>query len=153
MSDNQKKPTNDVLIPIPQNNLHFSDAENSLPVPVNTGEKQVVRDDSGKFVSGVSPNPKGRPKGARNKFTENFMRTLAEDFKANGMDALEQLRKTSPEAYLRCIISILPKSLIRQWEESPDVNYSEITEEEFMELINEIQRQKHMEKAVESVSK
>lgn len=32
--------------------------------------KEVVRSPSGKFVKGVSGNPKGRPKGAKNRITQ-----------------------------------------------------------------------------------
>jgi len=32
--------------------------------------KEVIRSSSGQFVKGVSGNPKGRPKGAKNRITE-----------------------------------------------------------------------------------
>ena len=87
MSDNQKIQTDGILISNQQNNMPCSVAGNSIPSPVNTGNLQVIRDENGKFVGGISPNPKGRPKGTRNKLTETFMRMLAEDFQTHGMDA------------------------------------------------------------------
>ena len=81
------------------------------------------------------------------------MRTLAEDFQMNGSNVLSDLREINPEAYLRIIISILPKSLIKQWEETPNVNYDDITEEEFRTLVHDIQRRKSMQQVIETVSK
>ena len=153
MSDSPKIQTDEILISSQQNNMPFSMTANHIPTPVNTGDLQVIRGENGKFVGGISPNPKGRPKGTRNKLTETFMRMLAEDFQTHGMDAFSQLRATNVEAYLRIIISILPKSLIKEWEESPNVDYDEITEEQFMQLLNDLQRRKLMQKAVETVSK
>lgn len=37
--------------------------------PENTGENQVERDNKGRYVEGVSGNPAGKPKGAKNKFS------------------------------------------------------------------------------------
>ena len=43
--------------------------------PDNTGQKQGTR-----FQPGQSGNPTGRPKGARNKHSENFVNAFARDF-------------------------------------------------------------------------
>lgn len=37
--------------------------------PINTGELQEIRDESGRFKPGMSGNPKGKPVGAKNKFS------------------------------------------------------------------------------------
>ena len=51
--------------------------------PDNTGEKQV-RDEGGKFIKGISPNPDGRPKGTKNYLTllEEALKDV-EDVKGN----------------------------------------------------------------------
>jgi len=45
--------------------------------PVKTGGKQV-RDSKGRFQGGACPNPKGRPRGSRNKSTLLLLESLGE---------------------------------------------------------------------------
>lgn len=117
-------------------------AEAALPVP---------RDDKGRFLAGNSGG--GRKPGSRNKFTEQFMQTIAEDFSENGTAVLAALRAASPESYMRIVISLLPKAAIERWEQSRGIDYDNVTEQEFMELLNQLQREKFMHQAVEAVSK
>lgn len=56
-------------------------------------------------------NPKGRPKGARNRFGEAFVEALANDFENNGVAVIETVRATDPVQYLKVCASILPKEL------------------------------------------
>jgi hypothetical protein len=110
-----------------------------------------ARDTKGRFLTGN--NGGGRKSGSRNRFTEGFIQTIAEDFATNGAAALEALRSTNPEAYMRILVSLLPKNAIEKWEKSRDIDYENITHEEFAQLLNNLQREKMMRGVVESVSK
>lgn len=149
IENSSNSPSNVKIIPGGQKNMTVFSGGGMPTVPDNTGD---IKHGS-RFQAGVSGNPKGRLKGSRNRFTETFMRTLVDDFAANGASALAALRSTNPEAYLRIVISLLPKSLILKYEESHGIDYENVTEEEFLQLLNDLQRQKFMQQAVEAVSK
>jgi hypothetical protein len=61
------------------------------------------------WVKGQSGNPKGRPKGARHKFSELFLYDLANAWKKHGIKALEETIKTKPTEFVRVAAAILPK--------------------------------------------
>lgn len=63
------------------------------------------------FKPGNKANPGGKPVGARNRLQGDFMNALAEDFAANGIDAIKVCRTEKPEQYVRIIASLMPKEL------------------------------------------
>lgn len=63
------------------------------------------------FQKGVSPNPGGKPIGARNRLQGDFLNALAEDFAAHGKSAIELTRETQPAQYLKVVASLMPKEL------------------------------------------
>lgn len=77
--------------------------------PEPTGGKQA----GGKFRAGESGNPAGRPLGSRNKLGEQFVKALAEDFAAHGVDVISAVRRDKPDAYLRTIATVLPPAKSR----------------------------------------
>ena len=64
------------------------------------------------FKPGQVANPKGRPKGSKNKLSDSFLRALAENFEKHGKEAIEQVCKNSPGEYLRIIAGLMPKELM-----------------------------------------
>jgi hypothetical protein len=60
---------------------------------------------------GQSGNPAGRPKGSRNKLSEDFVAALYDDFREHGSAAIAACRAEKPDVYLRVIAGILPKDV------------------------------------------
>jgi hypothetical protein len=76
----------------------------------NTGRKQAeARAEAGKFAPGVSGNPAGRPKGARNRATMLAQELLDDDGEAIMRKAIEQAKAGEPVALRLCIERILPR--------------------------------------------
>lgn len=63
------------------------------------------------FKPGQSGNPAGRPKGARQKLGEDFLKAMQEDFAKNGAAVISSVRAEKPDQYLKVIASILPKEI------------------------------------------
>jgi Family of unknown function (DUF5681) len=61
------------------------------------------------FKPGQSGNPKGRPKGARNRLGTQVLEALEADFNQHGPQAIAQVREKKPEVYMRVVADLLPK--------------------------------------------
>jgi hypothetical protein len=114
-----------------------------MPVPT------TARDDQGRFLTGNSGG--GRRKGSRNKLTERFLDTIADDFAAHGADAIAKVRVDDPAAYLKIVGSLIPRELIMQREAASPVNAAVITHEELVEYIDERKRQQSIELILKSI--
>lgn len=79
---------------------------NSAINPDDTGPKQDTR-----FKPGQSGNPAGRPKGARAKLGEAFLKEMLADFEEYGAGVIAAVRDEKPDQYLKVVASILPKEI------------------------------------------
>ena len=61
------------------------------------------------FKPGQSGNPAGRKKGARNKFSEDYVEAFAADFEEHGAEVFERVRKEQPAVYLKLAAMLVPK--------------------------------------------
>lgn len=68
------------------------------------------KDEKGRFLPGNSGFG-GRPKGARSKLGEHFLKAMLEDFEQHGEGAIATVRDEKPDQYLKVIASILPKEI------------------------------------------
>ena len=73
------------------------------------------------FKPGQSGNPAGRPRGAKAKLTEEFLKALLEDFARNGKEAIRKARDRSPVQYLRLIATLVPKNWFGEDDEDEQV--------------------------------
>jgi hypothetical protein len=77
--------------------------------PEDTGTQQAPGPKATQFKPGQNGNPKGRPKGARNRLGTQFLEALEADFKKHGAQAIALVREKKPEVYMRVVADLLPK--------------------------------------------
>ena len=63
------------------------------------------------YKPGQSGNPKGRPKGSRNKLSEQFFRDLCDAWQAFGKPALMTAAWTHPVEFVRIVAQLMPKDV------------------------------------------
>jgi len=53
----------------------------------------------------------GTLEGSRRAFSADFIRTLADDFRLHGRQAIEKVRKTQPAAYMKICALLVPREM------------------------------------------
>lgn len=79
--------------------------------PISTGRKSEEPRSKTWFQPGNNANPRGRPKGSRNKISVEFIAALCDDFEQHGVEVIEAVRTERPADYLKIIASTVPKEL------------------------------------------
>jgi hypothetical protein len=65
-------------------------------------------DHRGRFLPG-NKRSTGRPKGARDKHTRNFLDAMSNDFEAHGAEVIRKVREEQPAVWLKIAFDMLPK--------------------------------------------
>lgn len=75
---------------------------------------------------GESPNPGGKPKGARNRLQAAFLNALADDFDVHGKKAIVEAREKDPMGYVKAVAALMPKQ-VEQSQPLDDLTDAELT--------------------------
>ncbi len=97
-------------------------ARQSGAATVNTAEEQ--RDGLSNLVPfrpGQSGNPRGRPKGSRNRISEDFLQDAYEAWSTHGKTALDKMATEEPGKFVTMIGGLVPKEFdIKQKSANPE---------------------------------
>ncbi len=67
---------------------------------------------STQFQKGQSENPAGRPKGSKNKLSEDFLQELNKVFQESGSEAIRRMCAEHPSDFVRVLAGLVPKELL-----------------------------------------
>jgi len=79
-----------------------------------SGKKPVKpkRDENGRLLPGYTANPKGRPKGAKDKLGRDMKEAIEEAFeRAGGVNYLVKLSESHPTVFAALLGKILPRQV------------------------------------------
>ena len=120
--------------PTTDNCIEANATQALVPVPEETGS--LLTTPRGRFQKEISGNPNGRPKGSRNRLTDQVLKSIADDFAQHGAEVLERVRREEPATYLKMIVSLLPRELVLQYENFRPSEAGTLDDGELMELAN-----------------
>jgi hypothetical protein len=92
------------------------------------------------FKPGQSGNIKGRPKGSKHKITEAVRSIVLADVAEHGASVLARIREEDPVSWFAIIMKFVPAELILKLEKGLGVDYSGLSDEEFVELAEKRKR-------------
>lgn len=80
------------------------------------------------FKPGQSGNPAGRPKGSRNKLTEDFLSDVLEAWQTSGKTALVGMIADKPGDFVKMVAGLVPKEATLNLTTADDLTDAELIE-------------------------
>ena len=102
---------------------------------VSTEGKQSGTGNLIPFRPGQSGNPRGRPKGSRNKLGEQFLADVFESWQVHGQMAIATVARDHPVEYLKLVASLLPTECGLQ---PPSNALDEISEDDLEQALADV---------------
>lgn len=98
-----------------------------------------------KFQEGQSGNPAGRPKGAKNKASDE-VKAMVERMITGNAGALEKTFKAlKGKAKIKALTDLLPYVIPKQQSVSASIDFENFTDEQLDEIINRLIKKSHAE--------
>lgn len=104
---------------------------------VSTEGKQSSTGNLIPFRPRQSGNPRGRPKGARNKLGEQFLADVYDSWQVHGAAAIATVARDHPVEYLKLVASLLPKE---SGLKPPSNALEEMSEEDLEQALNDVRQ-------------
>lgn len=99
----------------------------------NTAAKQL---EPYRFKPGQSGNPSGRPKGARSRLQEDFLKDVLQAWQDKGEAAIASMIQERPGDFVKMVAGLMPK------EATLNINdHSEMTDDELAERVRSLATQ------------
>lgn len=97
----------------------------------------LSRSPAGQWGAGVSGNPRGRPLGARGRFSEALVTDFSKEWRAHGASVIATVRAKDPVAFLQIATRLVPKEVLLQLER-PTENFTDDDLRELIEAVRDV---------------
>jgi hypothetical protein len=92
-------------------------------MPENTGSKQALT----QWKPGQSGNPAGKPKGAKHRLQEDFVKDVQAAWEEKGKEAITMMIADKPGDFVKMVASLMPKDITLNINDNSEMTDDELT--------------------------